>query len=317
MSARTRSSPRTPSRQNCQTTIGSPPNSAHGRPPSTVYVHLVGRRRISSGTTLAIAARRGNETSFRSLKGDRDDRAEMDSNRRPDRRDCAGSPRRGRPLDAGEERDLLERAWRRSFRRSARSAIEPNSIAPMSLITFQDARPWARSIKERVSTRQMPPWHIDRSVGVQKFKNDMSLTDEQVDTIVTLGGRTARRRATRPTCRRQAARRPTTVAGRASTTATGRPTSSSSRPSTTMPAHAPGRMVAARCRHPRLTEPRWVKMVEIRPTNLKARKILHHSIAYLVLEPDDRRRGQHRAPARPRRRRRLPTIAISSTVVRS
>ena len=30
----------------------------------------------------------------------------------------------------------------------------------------------------------MPPWHIDRSVGVQKFKNDMSLSDEQVDTIV-------------------------------------------------------------------------------------------------------------------------------------
>ena len=54
----------------------------------------------------------------------------------------------------------------------------------MSLITFQDARPWARSIKERVSTHQMPPWHIDRSVGVQKFKNDMSLSDEQVDTIV-------------------------------------------------------------------------------------------------------------------------------------
>ena len=33
-------------------------------------------------------------------------------------------------------------------------------------------------------TRQMPPWHIDQSVGVQKFKNDMSLTDEQIDTIV-------------------------------------------------------------------------------------------------------------------------------------
>src|ERR687887_226914 len=61
---------------------------------------------------------------------------------------------------------------------------QPNSIAPMSLITYQEVRPWARSIKERVATRQMPPWHIDRSVGVQKFKNDMSLTDEQVDTIV-------------------------------------------------------------------------------------------------------------------------------------
>src|SRR5947199_9389094 len=55
---------------------------------------------------------------------------------------------------------------------------QPNSIAPMSLITYQDARPWARSMKERVSSRQMPPWHIDKSVGVQKFKNDMSLTDE-------------------------------------------------------------------------------------------------------------------------------------------
>src|SRR5881409_2668126 len=61
---------------------------------------------------------------------------------------------------------------------------QPNSIAPMSLITYQDARPWARSMKERVATRQMPPWHIDRSVGVQKFKNDMSLTDEEVETIV-------------------------------------------------------------------------------------------------------------------------------------
>src|ERR1700741_2870143 len=61
---------------------------------------------------------------------------------------------------------------------------QPNSIAPMSLMTFQEARPWARSIKERVSTRQMPPWHIDPSVGVQKLKNDMSLSEEQIDTIV-------------------------------------------------------------------------------------------------------------------------------------
>src|SRR3989454_12051519 len=61
---------------------------------------------------------------------------------------------------------------------------QPNSIAPMSLISYQEVRPWAKSIRERVSARQMPPWHIDRSVGVQQFKNDMSLTDEQVNTIV-------------------------------------------------------------------------------------------------------------------------------------
>ena len=70
------------------------------------------------------------------------------------------------------------------FQAKCQECHQPNSIAPMSLITFQEARPWARSIKERVATRQMPPWHIDRSVGVQKFKNDMSLTDEQIDTIV-------------------------------------------------------------------------------------------------------------------------------------
>src|SRR5438105_10000086 len=70
------------------------------------------------------------------------------------------------------------------FQAKCQECHQPNSIAPMSLLTFQEARPWARSIKERVATRQMPPWHIDRSVGVQKFKNDMSLTDEQVDTIV-------------------------------------------------------------------------------------------------------------------------------------
>ena len=39
-----------------------------------------------------------------------------------------------------------------------------------------------------------------------------------------------------------------------------------------------------------ITEPRWVKMVEIRPTNLKARKVVHHSIAYQVLERRQRRR---------------------------
>src|SRR5213595_3711234 len=70
------------------------------------------------------------------------------------------------------------------FQAKCQECHQPNSIAPMSLITYPDARPWARSIKERVATRQMPPWHIDRSVGVQKFKNDMSLSDEQVDTIV-------------------------------------------------------------------------------------------------------------------------------------
>src|SRR5437660_11740572 len=49
-----------------------------------------------------------------------------------------------------------------------------NSMAPMSLVTYEETRPWAKSIRQRVITRQMPPWHIDQTVGVQKFKNDMA-----------------------------------------------------------------------------------------------------------------------------------------------
>src|SRR3954464_12705403 len=61
---------------------------------------------------------------------------------------------------------------------------QPNSIAPMPLITYEETRPWARSIRQRVAARQMPPWHIDQSVGVQKFKNDISLSDAQIETIL-------------------------------------------------------------------------------------------------------------------------------------
>src|SRR5262245_29571172 len=63
------------------------------------------------------------------------------------------------------------------FQSKCQECHQPESIAPMSLITYQQARPWARSIKERVAARQMPPWHIDKTVGVQKFKDGMSLAD--------------------------------------------------------------------------------------------------------------------------------------------
>jgi len=60
----------------------------------------------------------------------------------------------------------------------------PGQIAPMSLLSYQDARPWARDIKKRVLTRTMPPWFIDKTVGIQSFANDTSLNDEQIATIV-------------------------------------------------------------------------------------------------------------------------------------
>ena len=59
----------------------------------------------------------------------------------------------------------------------------PQGIAPMPLLTYEEVRPWAPLIQLKVTNRQMPPWHIDRTIGVQKFKNDRSLSDEQVAQI--------------------------------------------------------------------------------------------------------------------------------------
>jgi hypothetical protein len=60
----------------------------------------------------------------------------------------------------------------------------PDTFAPMSLLTYEDARPWAKSIKLKVVAREMPPWYIDKNVGVRHFKNDVSLSDEEIATIV-------------------------------------------------------------------------------------------------------------------------------------
>ena len=54
-------------------------------------------------------------------------------------------------------------------------------VGPMPLITFTDARPWARAIQQKTSARAMPPWGADPHYG--KFRNDRSLTDQQVATL--------------------------------------------------------------------------------------------------------------------------------------
>jgi hypothetical protein len=160
---------------------------------------------------------------------------------------------------------------------------QPNSIAPMSLIAYQEVRPWARSIKERVATRQMPPWHIDRSVGVQHFKNDMSLSDEQVDTIV----RWVDEGAAQGDPRDLPAPRPlvTDNEWKAVKDGFGPPDLVIKSSEYTMPAQHQDVWYRPMSDIP-LSEPRWARLVEIRPTNLKGRRIIHHSIAYLVLNND-------------------------------
>ena len=170
------------------------------------------------------------------------------------------------------------------FQAKCQECHQPNSIAPMSLITFAEARPWARSIKQRVSQRQMPPWHIDPSVGVQKFKNDMSLSQKQIDTIVAWVDAGAPQGDPKdlPPAKpifadnewegvRDGFGKPDIVVRSSEYKMPAKGQDVWYRPMSELP----------------ITEPRWVKMVEIRPTNLKARRVVHHSIAYLVLNPDN------------------------------
>ena len=69
------------------------------------------------------------------------------------------------------------------FQRACQNCHRVGSIAPMPLLSFEDARPWARAIKQKVAAREMPPWFIDRNIGVRKFKDDPSLSDEEIATI--------------------------------------------------------------------------------------------------------------------------------------
>ena len=169
------------------------------------------------------------------------------------------------------------------FQQKCQSCHQPNSIAPMSLITYEQSRPWARAIKQRVSTRQMPPWHINPAVGVQKFKNDMSLTQQQIDTIV----KWVDAGAPQGDPKDMPPPKPldTEVKWRAEEDGFGAPDLVIRAPSFTMPAQHQDVWYRPTNDIP-LDEPRWVKLVEMRPVDLKGRRIFHHSIAYLVLNND-------------------------------
>src|SRR6185369_14454557 len=69
------------------------------------------------------------------------------------------------------------------LQRACQNCHRPGAIAPMSLLTYDDARPWARSIRQKVVNAEMPPWYIDRNIGISKFKDDPSLTPAEVATI--------------------------------------------------------------------------------------------------------------------------------------
>ena len=73
------------------------------------------------------------------------------------------------------------------LQRSCQNCHQPNSVAPMSLITYEEVRPWARAIRVRTGLGPvagvMPPWYIEKDIGIQHYVFDPSLSDEELDKI--------------------------------------------------------------------------------------------------------------------------------------
>lgn len=58
----------------------------------------------------------------------------------------------------------------------------PGDIAPMSLLTYETSRPWAKAIREQVAVGNMPPWHATQPHGT--FSNDRRLSEKEKDTLI-------------------------------------------------------------------------------------------------------------------------------------
>jgi hypothetical protein len=146
------------------------------------------------------------------------------------------------------------------------SCHRPGQMAPMSLLTYESARPWARSIQRQVTARAMPPWGADPTIG--QFANDPSLSPQEIETIsqwVVQG------------------------AARGDSPAPPAPPDNNDwqigKPdlvvSIAKPVEIPaqGTMDYQYIEVPTgLTEDRWIQAVEIRPTN---RKAVHHALAFV------------------------------------
>jgi hypothetical protein len=169
------------------------------------------------------------------------------------------------------------------FQAKCESCHRPDSIAPMSLVTYEQSRPWARSIRERVQTRQMPPWHIDKSLGIQHFENDRSLSDAEIDTVVKWVAAGAPKGDMKDMPKpvewpsddvwnfEKLYGKPDLVLRSPAYTQKG-----DAMDAWYKPVQATG-----------LTEERWVRAIEMRPGTVKGRKITHHALARLQQNDGD------------------------------
>ncbi len=181
-------------------------------------------------------------------------------------------------LKAGNQPPTFTRDVAPIFQEKCEVCHRPGNTGPMSLITYEDVRPWVRSIRARVIGREMPPWHLEKGVGIQRFINDRSLSDQQIETIVTWidAG------APRGDAKDMPPRKQWPSGDRFFLEDTLGPPDVivRSKPWTMVP-QAPDVLAETEVDVPQLTEPRWVRASETKPS-LKGRRIAHHANTYLL-----------------------------------
>ena len=152
------------------------------------------------------------------------------------------------------------------------SCHRPGEIAPMSLLTYEQARPYAKAIANAVTNRTMPPWHADAPAGT--FHNERALTDRERQTLTAwaaggaVNGDPKRFAGAADVQRRMVARQ----AGRRARDAGGLSRSGN------------GTIQYEWFYIPtNFTEAKWVKSIEVRPGN---RAAVHHVLVYYRAKPD-------------------------------
>src|SRR3954469_11541781 len=68
------------------------------------------------------------------------------------------------------------------LQKNCQNCHRPGEVTPMSLLTYTDARPWAKAIKSAVVTKKMPPWFADAKYG--HFANERTLSEAEIATLV-------------------------------------------------------------------------------------------------------------------------------------
>ena len=157
-----------------------------------------------------------------------------------------------------------------------------NSIAPFALETYEQVRRRGRMIRSRVEARIMPPWHINTTVGIQEFKNDRGLDDAQIETIVRWvdQGMPFGDEADLPPPREHPDYTQWQFAK-----IFGEPDLIVESEPYTLEAVTQDKWFRPTV-ETGLTEERWVRAIEIKPSFPDGRRIIHHVLAFLLQEED-------------------------------